>query len=105
MGTGMKRGNYAKTAAMPPRPRTGRCRDSISAMRRDAAKRSRIEDLKERGEKISMEEVAAELGIAISSVRTLTSLGEIPAYKLFRHLIFFRNEVERYKGYVMKPNY
>lgn len=102
----MKRRNYAKTAAMPPKPRmAGRCRDSISAMRRDAVRRSRIENLKERGENMSVEEVAAELGIAVSSVRTLTSLGEIPAYKLFRHLIFFRNEVEGYKSYVMKPNY
>lgn len=105
MVTSMKRRNDAKTNAMQQMALLAKKRrDSISAIRRETVRRSRIDDIKERGEKMSQEEVAAELGIAVSSVRTLASIGEIPAYKLFRRLIFFRNEVEMLKGYMMKPN-
>lgn len=91
-----------KRTVAPAPARAGRAKDNVSATRRDIVRRSRIDDPEKRGEEIGFEEVARILGIAVSSVRTLASLGEIPAYRLFRRVKFFRAEIEQYKNNMLR---
>lgn len=75
---------------------------SVQAVRRDIAKRSKIENPDERGEEISMEEVAKFLGLKVSTVKAMAYLREIPVYKLFRNVIFYKNEIINYRNNMLR---
>lgn len=75
---------------------------SAQAHRREITKRARIENPDERGEEMTAEEVAEFLKLKVSTVRQLASMRELPVYKLFRHLVFYRNEIANYRNLMLR---
>ena len=75
---------------------------SAQAHRREITKRSRIENPDERGEEMTVEEVAEFLNLKVSTVRQLASMRELPVYQLFRYLVFYRNEIANYRNLMLR---
>lgn len=75
---------------------------SAQAHRREITKRSRIENPDERGEEMTIEEVAEFLKVKVTTVRQLASMRELPTYKLFRYRVFYRNEIVNYRNLMLR---
>lgn len=67
---------------------------------RESAIRSRIQNPEERGEPLSLEQAAEFLGLKPSTVRQKTGKGEIPGYKQFRRVVWYRKELEIFRDFI-----
>lgn len=75
----------------------------IAAMRADATRKCRL-PLGERGREMTLEEAADYLRMKKGTIQNWISCKEVPAYKFMRHVVFFENELKRYKDLMMVPN-
>ena len=71
-------------------------RIDINEFRKSAAKRAYIEDINQRGERLTTAEVAEMLEITVEQTKRLAGQGEIPSYRLMAKRWFYRNEIMRF---------
>ena len=77
---------------------------NVGAIRFDATKKARITEIEERGAMMGVQGAAEFLGIEPATVRGLIMRKEIPSYKYFRNVVFFENELKRYRDFIMIRN-
>lgn len=75
----------------------------IAAMRADATRKCRLMP-EQRGREMTLEEAANYLGMKKGTLQNWICCKEVPAYKFMRHVVFFENELKRYKDLLMVPN-
>ena len=78
-------------------------KNQMSALRSDAARRSRIKDVDLRGKKMNATEAAEYLGIKRGTIINWTAAKEVPAYKCFGNLVFFEKELKGFLDLMTMP--
>ena len=78
-------------------------KNQMSALRSDAARRSRIKDVDLRGKKMNATQAAEYLGIKRGTLINWTAAKEVPAYKCFGNLVFFEKELKGFLDLMTMP--
>lgn len=76
----------------------------INALRYDAARASRIENPEERGEMLDTQGAADFLGISKGALSQMTFRKEVPSYKYFNRVVFFSEELKRFRNCIIVRN-
>ena len=83
--------------------RNGKMR-KINALRYDASRKSRIDSPEKRGEMLDTQRAADFLGISKGALSQMTFRKEVPSYKYFNRVVFFSEELKRFRNYIMVRN-
>lgn len=75
-----------------------------NGLRYDAARKARIEDPEERGEMLDAQGAADFLGVSKGSIRQMTCRKEIPSYKYFKRVVYFTEELKKFRDYIITRN-
>lgn len=78
--------------------------ENVNGLRYDAARKARIEAPEERGEMLDTQRAADFLGISKGALSQMTFRKEVPSYKYFNRVVFFSEELKRFRNYIMVRN-